>query len=196
MSAKLVGKELGRVGKLLVEQRLIELGWHPIRLDVAQLAANADLLAVNKKSRVSLQVKTTTESNNFYFGHTTAYGRDPKRLFNSKDSPLEADVIVGLNYAAEKFVVLPVAFAEKLCRAHFCYWSKVPKKPRKDGSEPERRRPFPIYLRFDTDTLAPYNPHRPHHEKMKRNISRFEDRWNLLSEPIDRLHDEAAWSLQ
>ena len=185
MSVTLKGKGLGREGRRLVEQRLIELGWHPIRLDRATA-----LLAINKKSRVSLQVKTTNESNNFYFGHSTAYCRDPKRLFNS-----EADVVVGLNYAAEKFVVLPVAFAEKLCRAHFSYWSEVPKL-RKDGSEPERRRPFPIYLRFDTDTLASSNSHRSHHEKMKRNLSRFEDRWGLLSEPIERLHDETAWSLQ
>ena len=183
MSVKLTGKVLHRAGKLLVEQRLIERGWHPIRLD--------GLLAINKKSRVSLQVKTTNESNKFQFGRSTAYCRDPKRLFNS-----EADVVVGLNYAAKKFVVLPVAFAEKVCRAHFSYWSEVPKKLRKDGSEPKRRRPFPIYLYFDTDTLASYNPHRSHHEKMKRNLSRFEDRWGLLSEPTDRLHDETAWSLQ
>ena len=179
MSVTLTTKELGRVGKQLVEQRLIERSW------VVQLAANVDLLAVNKKSRVSLQVKTTKESNNFFFGHSTAYRRDPKKLFK-----FGADVVVGLNYPASKFVVLPVVFAEKLCRAHFDYWNEVPKK---DGSQ---RSPFPIYLRFDTDTLAQSYRHRPHHEKMKRNLSRFEDRWGLLSEPIDRLHDETAWSLQ
>ena len=117
-----------------VEQQLIERGWH---LDTAQLESNADLVAIKGMHRVSLQVKTTNESNNFQFGWSTAYCRDPKRLFNSKDSPLEADVVVGLNCPASKFVVLPVVFAEKLCRAHFDYWSEVPKK---DGSQ---RGPFP-----------------------------------------------------
>ena len=46
MSVEPIGKMVGRLGELLVEQQLIERGWHPVRLDTAQMASNADLLAI------------------------------------------------------------------------------------------------------------------------------------------------------
>ena len=133
---------IGRLGELLVEQQLIERGWHPVRLDTAQLASNADLVAIKGMHRVSLQVKTANNprsenphSLSLAFGY---YGpkylcrcRPPcssncchsKPMFNSKLSPLVADIIVGVSYGVSpRFVVLPVAFAEKLCRKHFDYW--------------------------------------------------------------------------
>ena len=60
MSVEPIGKMVGRLGELLVEQQLLERGWHPVRLDTAQLlASKADLLAIKGKYRVSPQVKTT-----------------------------------------------------------------------------------------------------------------------------------------
>ena len=47
MSVEPIGKMVGRLGELLVEQQLIERGWHPVRLDTAQMASNADLLAID-----------------------------------------------------------------------------------------------------------------------------------------------------
>ncbi len=125
-------KMTGRLGELLVEQQLLERGWYPVRLDTAQMAANADIVALNRERRVSVQVKTTdattghSHSNSVGFGYATAYLREGKPIFNSKPSPLVADVVVGVKYDSEKsrFVVMSVAFAEKLCRFH-CYCGKT-----------------------------------------------------------------------
>ena len=194
MSDGHLGKIVGRLGELLVEQQLLERGWHPVRLDTAQMASNADLLAIKEKCRVSLQVKTTnvkskhSHSQSLSFGYATGYLRDGKPIFNSKPSPLVADIIVGVGYdSPSRFVVMPVAFAEKLCRKHCNYWIKVPIQ-----SGEIRSASFPIYLRF----AAALGVHARHNKKMRRNLLAFEDRWELLSEPIDHLHDKTAWSLK
>ena len=126
MNVEGMGKMVGRLGELLVEQQLIERGWHPVRLDTAQMTSNADLLAIREKCRVSLQVKTTninlrhSHSQSLSFGYSTGYLRDPhgsQPIFHSKPSLLVADVVVGVGYESPpRFVVMPVAFAEKLCR--------------------------------------------------------------------------------
>jgi len=54
-----ISPKVGLLGELEVELRLAKNGWHPVRLDTNQMAANADLIAVNKMKRVSIQVKTT-----------------------------------------------------------------------------------------------------------------------------------------
>ena len=193
---KMPNATTGRLGELVVEQQLLELepSWRPVRLDTAQMAANADLLALRRERRVSLQVKTTdartrhSHSHALFFGHSAAYLRSGQRIFNSKSSPFIADIVVGVSYnsADSRFVVLPVAFAEKLCRCHCDYWFDVPTK-----SGGRRSPSFLIYLCF----TAPGSAHTQHHEKMMRNLSAFENRWDILSEPIDRLHDETAWNL-
>ena len=187
-------KMTGRLGELLVEQQLLERGWYPVRLDTAQMAANADIVALNREHRVSLQVKTTdaktghSHSNSVGFGYATAYLREGKPVFNSKPSSLVADVVVGVKYDSEnsRFVVMPVAFAEKLCRFHCDYWYSVPTQ-----AGGKRSPSFPIYLRFAGGGKL----HEEYNEKVSRNILAFEDRWGILSEPIDRLHDEEAWRL-
>ena len=187
-------KMTGRLGELLVEQQLLERGWYPVRLDTAQMAANADIVALNRERRVSLQVKTTdaktkhSHYNSVSFGYAAAYLREGKPIFNSKPSPLVADVVVGVNYGSEnlRFVVMPVAFAEKLCRFHCDYQYSVPKR---HGGK--RSPSFPIYLRF----AGGGKDHEKHNEKVSRNILAFEDRWDILSEPVNKLHDEKAWSL-
>lgn len=187
-------KMTGRLGELLVEQQLLERSWYPVRLDTAQMAANADIVALNRERRVSVQVKTTDattghgNSDSVGFGYATAYLREGKSIFNSKPSPLVADVVVGVRYDSgnSRFVVMPVAFAEKLCRFHCDYWYSVPTR---NGGK--RSSSFPIYLRFagGGKIRAKYN------EKVSRNILAFEDRWEILSEPINKLHDEGAWDL-
>ena len=187
-------KMTGRLGELLVEQQLLERGWYPVRLDTAQMAANADIVALNRESRVSVQVKTTdgktnhSHSNSVFFGYAKAYLSKGKPIFNSKPSPLVADVVIGVKYNSEnsRFVVMPVAFAEKLCRFHCDYWYSVPTQ-----SGGKRKHSFRIYLRF----AGGGKPHMKHNEKVSRNILAFEDRWDIFSEPIDRLHDEEAWRL-
>lgn len=189
-------KMTGRLGELLVEQQLLERGWYPVRLDTAQMAANADIVALNRERRVSLQVKTTdaktkhSHYNSVSFGYATAYLREGKPVFNSKPSPLVADVVVGVNYGSEnsRFIVMPVAFAEKLCRFHCDYSYSAPLQTTGGKRSPS----FRIYLRF---VAGRSEVHEEHNEKISRNILAFEDRWDILSEPIDRLHDEEAWNL-
>src|SRR5580700_2724434 len=97
---------VGLLGELEVELQLVKAGWHPVRLDTAQMASNADLLAINREKRVSIQVKTTNAEKQhshyqwFGFGYSTGYLRDKKSIFNSKLSPLIADVIIGVLYKA------------------------------------------------------------------------------------------------
>ena len=189
-------KMTGRLGELLVEQQLRERGWYPVRLDTAQMAVNADIVALNRERRVSLQVKTTdakttkhSHSNSVGFGYAKDYLCKGKPIFNSKPSPVVADVVVGVNYGSEnsRFVVMPVVFAEKLCRFHCDYWYSAPLQTG------EKRSPsFRIYLRF---AASRSKVHEEHNEKVSRNILAFEDRWDILSEPVNKLHDEEAWHL-
>lgn len=186
---------VGLLGELSVEMQLVQYGWHPIRLDTAQMASNADLLAVNKQQRISIQVKTTnahkkhSHSKFLGMGYSTSYLRDQKPIFNSKNSPLIADVVVGVSYQPDKprFVVMPVSFAESLCRLHCDYWFKVP-----TGTKTGKRSvSFPIYVCFTATPTA----HRDFHERTKRNLLKYENAWDILSEPVSKLHDPKKWPL-
>lgn len=188
-----MGLNVGLLGELQVEMRLVEEGWHPVRLDTAQMAVNADLFAVRKRDRVAIQVKTTKGTGHSHagflgFGYATSHLKDGTPVFNSKDSPLEADVIVGVHYVREasRFVVLPVAVAEHLCREHAKYWYNTPLLNGK-----VRTTNFPLYLCF---THSP-GTHSKHHERMKRNLIAFENAWNVLSDPVDKLRDVKAWKV-
>lgn len=191
---ELVQGKVGLLGELEVEKRLVQKGWHPVRLDTAQMASNADLLAVNRENRISIQVKTTdshkqhSHSQWLGFGYSTGYLRDGKAIFNSKLSPLIADVVVGVSYHPDRsrFIVMPVAFAENLCRLHCDYWASVPTK-----QDTKRSKSFPIYLCFAADRGA----HREHHEWVKQNLLVYEDAWHLLLESVEKLHDPQAWIL-
>jgi hypothetical protein len=194
-----VSPRTGLLGELEVELRLVKNGWHPVRLDTNQMAANADLLAVKKLKRVSIQIKTTDlakqrpNSHWLFFGYSTGYLKNGTSFFNSKESPLVADVVIGVGYSdnASKMVVLPVAMAEKLCRFHADYWFNVPAKKRDTGLRGKRSHTFPIYMALTADQ----KPHREHHERIKRNIRRFEEAWEILGEPVTKLQDPGAWSI-
>ena len=190
-----VSIRVGLLGELEVELQLVRHGWRPVRLDTAQMASNADLLAINRRHRVAIQVKTTdaekqhSHSEWLGFGYSTGYIREKRSIFNAKNSPLIADVVIGVSYRARgtRFVVMPVAFAENLCRRHCDYWSSVPTKTGKGT----RSDSFPIYLCF----TARRKTHAEHHERMKRNLVAYEGRWDILAEPVDKLHDPEAWPL-
>jgi hypothetical protein len=102
---------------------------------------------------------------------------------------LVADVVAGVSYnpSASRFVVMPVAYAEALCRAHCHYWFSVPTRTEKGT----RSHSFPINLNFAEKEKT----HTAHHERMRRNLLPFEEKWSVLSEPIEKLHDPAAWQL-
>jgi hypothetical protein len=187
--------DIGLIGELAVELKLAEAGWHPTRLDTRRAAANADLLAVSGKQRVAIQVKTTkgfghSHCNDLGLGYTTGYVGGGS-FFNSKEGPLVSDVVVGVSYepGASRFVVMPVAFAEALCRFHCDYWRATPTR---DGSDTgTRSASFPLYIAFKKVRRT----HTEHHSALQRNLLAFEDRWEMLAEPVDRLHDPSAWPL-
>jgi hypothetical protein len=195
-----INPRIGLIGELAVEMQIVQQRWRPVRLDTAQMASNADLLAVNHQRRVSIQVKTTNALTQhatrghedaagwLSFGYATGYLRDGKPIFNAKNSPLIADVVIAVSYHPQKsrFVVMPVAFAESLCRQHCDYWSSVPTK---GGGK--RSLVFPIYLPFTADRQA----HGEHFERMKSNVLKFESAWDVLSQEIATLHDPEKWPL-
>jgi len=179
------------LGELEVELRLVQHGWHPVRLDTRQMASNADLLAVNRLQRIAIQVKATSggghaHASNMFFGYSSNYLSSGTAIFNSKNTPLLADVVVGVNYVQgrSRFAVLPVALAEKLCRQAADYWNAVPKK---DGRS--RSGKFPLYLKFAKESTV----HLKHHTSMRSTLLSYEDAWHVLREPLKKLHDTKAW---
>lgn len=194
MANNLTSKEIGLLGELEVEKHLIINHWHPVRLNTSQVAANIDLLAIRDTNKVSIQIKTTnacghSHANYMQFGNAGNHLTTGKSIFNSKDSPLKADIIIGVHYHPNKirFVIMPVAFAEKLCQDHCKYWSKLETKK---GTS--RSNNMSIYLPFSTNISK---RHADHDERIKRNLSNFEDNWDILLQPIEGLHNPNKWPL-
>lgn len=185
----------GLLGELVVEQKLVEEGWHVVRLDGRQLAVNSDLLAISDQHRVSLQVKTSmgggshSHSDCLHLGNAGGFLRSKTPFFNSKSSPLKADIVVGVSYqpTGSSFFVMPVAYAEALCVRHSRYWSSVPKQDRNRRSDG-----FPIYISFIGGGRE-RRAHTNYHAKTQRDLEAFRDRWSVLREPLSRLHDPKAW---
>ena len=99
-----------------------------------------------------------------------------------------ADIVVGVSHRPDgsRFVVMPVAYAETLCRLACDYWASIP--TRKGES---RSNSFPIYLTFTANRQA----HGEFHERVKRNLLKYENAWQFLREPVERLHDPEGWNL-
>ena len=193
-------RNIGLLGELAVETELVYREWHPVRLDTAQMAANADLIAIKRHQKISIQVKTTdaitehSHSKAFGFGNAGAYLNSKVTenivpFFNSKESPLITDVVIGVLYKpnSRQFAILPVAMAEKLCRAHADYWHAQPKK---DGTTHSPL--FPVYLQFDKIRIQ----HKIHDTMINHNLRRFVDKWDILDLPTDTLHDPKQWVIQ
>ena len=192
-----MAKGIGQLGKHLLEKRLRKHGWRPKRIDREGEASNADIRALSLDGErcvyLKVQVSNADVKNrggSILFGNSGNYllGRS-KSIFNSRPSPVVADIVVGVSYdfddiESSRFMVMPVAFAEKLCRFHCEYQARIPKR---DGKK--RDLDFLMYLRF----RKARSNHLEHDEKIISSLLAFEGRWEMLSEPIDRLHDEEAW---
>lgn len=172
--------DIGLIGELLVELKLAELGWHPIRLDSRRAAANADLIALRGAERTVIQVKTShaqtggSHPYSLHLGRAGAFLRTGSSFFNSKDGPMAADLIVGVYYrpSATRFFVLPVSVAETLCQRHALYWNSVTKR-----TGGQRDASFPVYIPFDNPSRA----HAQHFGALAKTLGSFEERWDLLS---------------
>lgn len=182
--------EIGRIGELEVELELVRRGWHALRLDTSQRAWNADLLCAKGPYRVAIQVKATDadkghgHSKSLGFGYATGFLRDKKTVFNSKSGPLIADVVVAVSSSkmGSRFVVLPVGLAEQLCQRHIKWWYAIPTNT-KTG---KRSQSFPIYMNFKQEKSK-----HAHQTKMREIFLSYENKWDVLEEPLDRLRDGA-----
>ena len=148
------------------------------------MASNADLLSICREQRVCIQVKTTDSDKQhghsqwLGFGYSTGYLKDGRRIFNSNDSPLLADVIVAVSCRrnGSRFVVLPVACAEALCRSRCDCRHSVPTRA---GSV--RSHSFPIHLCFN----AWRTEHAAHQARILRNLEAIEGNWDVMREPVE-----------
>ena len=192
-------KEIGQLGKSLLEKRLRKHGWRPKRIDREGEASNADIraLSLDGERRVYLKAQVSdanmkgSHRDSICFGNAGEHLRQDKSIFNSKPDSFKADIVVGASYdhhdpERSRFIVMPVAFAEKLCRFHCEYWYSLPKK-----DSTKRDPSFLMYLRFAGGSPK----HAKHNEKIRRGLLYFKDRWEILSEQASRLHDESAWDL-
>ena len=191
-----MAKGIGQLGKQLLEKRLRKHGWLPKRVDREGEASNADIRALSLDGERSVYLKAQVSDadvknrgGSILFGRSGNYLLGSKSIFNSKPGSVKADIIVGVSYdfhdiESSRFMVMPVAFAEKLCRFHCEYQAETPKR---DGKK--RDLDFLMYLRF--------NKARRNHpeldEKIISSLRKFENKWEMLSEPTSKLHDETAW---
>jgi hypothetical protein len=184
----------GKLGELSVELRLVSLGWHTVRLDTAQMASNADLLAIKNLQRVAIQVKTTdarvphSHDKHVFLGYGNEALLTGGTVFNSKPGPLTTDVVIAVLYNEPvcRFVVLPVAAAENIARQHFNFWQQ---KLKKTGER--RKSAFPLYVPF----LKSRERHAAHDDCMIKSLALFEDRWSVLDEEVDALRRSENWPL-
>jgi hypothetical protein len=189
---RIMTQKIGLLGELLVELKLIDLGWHAVRLNARQLSVNTDLIGIKGDYRVSIQVKTTeggkshSHSNCLHLGNAGAYLRDGTPFFNSKIDPLTADIVVGVNYEplGSRYFVLPVGLAEAMCVEHSRFWTSVPKR-----NNEKRSNQFPIYLHFAGEKRR----HVDHYSRVQRTLLTYENKWDLLREPTSKLRDGEAW---
>ena len=117
----------------------------------------------------------------------------PQKSSTRKIANLIADVVISVvsDYPrTSRFVVMPVSFAEALCCHHCDYWTNV-----KTATGKQRSDSFPIYLCLEADLTGKTPADVAHHERVKRNLLKFEDAWYVLSEPFAKLHDPKKWPL-
>ncbi len=167
-----------------VEMWLLRNGWH---LDA--VSAHRNLIAVVKgHHRVLIQAITTDgrgpDAQWLRLGFAARYLQEGLPIFNPA-----ADAVVAVSYNPpnSRFVVMPVGFAETLCRLRCDYLMAVP--PRTGG---QRSPAFPIWLPFTADRGG---RHQAHFACLKRNVLRFESAWDVLSEPLEKLHETERWPL-
>jgi len=153
------------------------------------MASNADLIAINATRRVMIQVKTTdgrdsnSHGSSLGFGYSSGYLIDGITIFNSKKSPLIADIVIGVRFLLgnSRFVILPVGLAEKICQLHCNYWFNVPTRTQSGQRSPS----FPIYLAFEKVPIS----HFEHHNRIRRNLNLYGNAWHMLDIEPEKLRD-------
>ena len=157
----------GKIGELLVELELTARGWHVERLDGAARAANGDLIAIQGRYRVVIQVKANgSQKGRVNLGYASNYLERGTTFFNSKTAAIETDIVVSVTggHRDPRFYVFTVAEAEQLAQSLATPWYRTPKR---DGSQ--RSSSFPVSPKTNT-------------------LERYRDRWDKLLS----VHETAA----
>lgn len=162
---KLSSSAIKAIGERLVSNELTFRGWTVINANAGeQNAPNIDLIALNKKNRITIQVKCSTAKSHkdqHFFGYSGSKGK----LFNTKDGP-EADFIVSIYVHSPcqySCLVLPTKTAERACQKHREYWQDNPKR---DGGK--RSENFPIFLNLKKDD----------------SLEKYADAWELIGKKL------------
>ena len=186
--------DIALVGEIDVRRELAAEGWLTINTNTEKgNFPNVDLIAARHDSVHRIQVKTTNGEEGshrhcLYLGRAEGWLKNKTPFFNNKNGILKADIVVLVLALRERsrFVVLPVALAEKIARADVEEWSEVPKR---DGN---RRSPGfdarPGFTRLSTNAM-------PKAASIQKTLKAYENNWDMLDETSKRLSDPRAWKL-
>ena len=182
------------VGEIEVRRELAAEGWITINANTESgNFPNVDLIAVRGEEARAVQVKTTngefgSHSHCLYLGRAEEWLKHKVRFFNRRAGPLQASVVVLVlaKRRGSRFVVLPVAVAEVIAQSAVERWHVVPKK---DGAP--RSAGFDARIPFDR---LPRKP-RDWDEPLQQILLAFENRWDVLEAPLEKLHQATKWGI-
>lgn len=187
--------DIALVGEIDVRRELAAEGWLTINTNTEKgNFPNVDLIAAMGQQSRAIQVKTTNgehglHSHCMYLGRAEGWLTSRTHFFNRKDGPLSASVVVLVNAKRirSRFVVLPVALAEKMARISVEQWYSVPKKDGKVRSAGfDARLPF-TRLKQNSPEVDQF---------LQTTLMAFEDRWDILNGSIEKLNDEEVWGVK
>lgn len=188
------GVDLGLVGEIDVRRELAAEGWLTINTNTEKgNFPNVDLIAAKGTEARGIQVKTSdaekgSHSHCLFMGRGQGWLSGRTAFYNSKSGPLRCSVVVLVHAQRmrSRFVVLPVALAERLARASVEDWYRVPKKDGAQRSAGFDARPQFTKLRKNPMPLEPL---------IQSTLLAFEDRWDVLNHSVAELEDLDVWSV-
>ena len=186
--------DIALVGEIDARRELAAEGWLTINTNTEKgNFPNVDLIAVKRFDTRTIQVKTTNAEEGshkdcLFLGRAEAWLNFKTPFFNSKQGPIKANVVILVHArrGGSRFVVLPVALAEKIAQLSVEAWYSVPKL---DGGK--RSAGFDARLPF---TRTKRNPTTI--DLLSRDaLLAFENRWDILDAPAEALNDERVWGV-
>lgn len=188
--------DIGLLGEIDVRRELAAEGWLTINTNTEKgNFPNVDLIAARDQEAQHIQVKSTSgeaggsHSHCLNLGHAQGWLLNREPFFNNKRGVLKSSVVVLVNVRRRqsRFVVLPVALAEKIARAHAKEWFGIPKKDGTGRSAGFSARPNFTRLKANPTDLD---------KKLIAVLQSYEDSWHLLNQSPEQLSDPKAWPLE
>ena len=188
--------DIGLIGEIDVRRELAAEEWLTINTNTEKgNFPNVDLIAAKDQEARHIQVKSTngepgqSHAHCLNFGHAQGWLEKRTPFFNGKRGILTSSIIVLVNARRDRsrFVVLPVALAEKVARAHAEEWFDTPKRDGKRRSAGFSARPCFTRLKKDPTDLD---------KTLMAILQSYENRWDLLNESPEVLSNSDAWHLE